>query len=76
MYLNREHCRLLAGESSIYNIAHFMEKDIETIINLHKILKPPVVGVIIPHKGKLMMVKYQRKTWRAWILVPWSNHWA
>lgn len=53
-----------------------MEKDIETIINLHKIFKPPVVDIIIPHKGKLMMVKYQRKIWRDWIWVPWSNHWA
>lgn len=53
-----------------------MEKDIETIINLHKIFKPPVVDIIIPHKGKLMMVKFQRKTWRDWIWVPWSNHWA
>lgn len=56
MYLNREYCRLLARKSSVYNIVHFMEKDLETIINLCKIFNPCVVGIIIPHKGKLMMV--------------------
>lgn len=38
-----------------------MEKDIETVINLHKIFKSHVVDIIL-YKGKLMMVKYERKT--------------
>lgn len=46
----------LARKNSIYNIVDFKEKDLETLINLCKIFNPHVVGIIIPHKGKLMMV--------------------
>lgn len=39
-----------------------MKKDIETVINLCKTFNPHEADNIIPHKWKLMMVKYKKKT--------------